>query len=124
MKLPPPGATYDFVDPGFGLGPEPIAVALIYRSETITTVGPATTTLQAPFDAYRPPLAQTFEELATGERFTAVTMHFKSKGCADATGGDLDQGDGQRCYNATRTEMADVLADWLATDPTGSGDPD
>jgi predicted extracellular nuclease len=51
-------------------------------------------------------------------------MHFKSKGCADATGDDLDQGDGQGCYNATRTAMADVLTAWLATDPTGSGDPD
>ena len=80
--------------------------------------------MRAPFNSYRPPLAQTFEELATGERFTAAVMHFKSKGCNDATGDDLDQGDGQGCYNATRTEMADVLTDWLATDPTGSGDPD
>ena len=33
-------------------------------------------------------------------------------------------GDGQGCYNATRSQMATVLTDWLATDPTGSGDPD
>ena len=120
----PPGASYAFVDPGFALGSEPIKVAFIYRTETITTVGPATTTMQAPFNAHRPPLAQTFEELGTGERFTAAVIHFKSKGCTDATGADLDQGDGQGCYNATRSQMATVLTDWLATDPTGSGDPD
>ena len=51
-------------------------------------------------------------------------MHFKSKGCTSATGLDLDQGDGQGCYNATRSQMATVLTDWLATDPTGIDDPD
>ena len=120
----PPGTIYDFVDPGFALGGDAIKVTFIYRTETITTVGPATTTLQAPFSSYRPPLAQTFEELATGERFTAAVMHFKSKGCTGASGNDADQGDGQGCYNATRSQMATVLTDWLATDPTGSGDPD
>ena len=74
--------------------------------------------------ATRPPLAQTFEALATGERFTAVTMHFKSKRCSGASGGDADQGDEQGCYNATRSQMATELTNWLAADPTGSGAPD
>ena len=66
----------------------------------------AATTTKAPFNAYRPPLAQTFGELATGDVFTAAVMHLKSKGCTDATGDDLDQGDGQGCYNAKRSQMA------------------
>ncbi|MBL7201267.1 MAG: ExeM/NucH family extracellular endonuclease [Anaerolineae bacterium] len=120
----PVSTTYAFVNPGFSLGTDEIKVAFLYRTETITPTGSAATTTTAPFDAYRPPLAQTFEERATGGRFTLVVNHFKSKGCSGASGGDADQEDGQECYNATRTEMATVLIDWLATDPTGSGDPD
>ncbi len=67
---------------------------------------------------------QTFEELATGERFTAAVMHFKSKGCTRASGNNADQGDGQGRHNRTRSQMATVVTNWLATDPTGSGDPE
>ena len=39
----------------------------------------------------------------------------------EAEGADRDQGDGQACWNATRTESARRLAAWLSTDPTGTG---
>ncbi len=50
--------------------------------------------------------------------------HLKSKGsdCNDV--GDPDAGDGQGNCNGTRKLAAQALVDWLATDPTGSGDPD
>ena len=72
----------------------------------------------------RPSLAQTFEVNATGARFTVVVNHLKSKGsdCDDV--GDPDLGDGQGNCSQTRTAAAEALVDWLATDPTGSGDPD
>jgi predicted extracellular nuclease len=72
----------------------------------------------------RPALAQTFEEIATGERFTVVVNHLKSKGsdCIDV--GDPDTGDGSGNCNQTRKAAAEALVDWLATDPTGSGDND
>ena len=72
----------------------------------------------------RPSLAQTFEVNATGARFTVVVNHFKSKGsdCLDV--GDPDLGDGQGNCSQTRRAAAEALVDWLATDPTGSGDPD
>ncbi len=35
-----------------------------------------------------------------------------------------DTGDGQGNCNLTRTSAATALVNWLATDPTGSGDPD
>ena len=61
---------------------------------------------------------------ATGERFTVAVNHLKSKGsdCNDV--GDPDTGDGQGNCSQTRTAAAEALVDWLATDPTGSGDPD
>jgi len=54
----------------------------------------------------------------------SAVNHFKSKGsdCNDV--GDPDLGDGAGNCNLTRTTAAQALADWLATDPTGSGDDD
>jgi hypothetical protein len=72
----------------------------------------------------RPALAQTFMENATGELFTIVVNHLKSKGsdCLDV--GDPDTGDGQGNCNLTRFAAAQALASWVSTDPTGQGDPD
>ena len=66
-------------------------------------------------------MAQTFET-TDGERLTVVVSHLKSKGSACA--GDPDTGDGAGNCNVTRTNAAKALVDWLAGDPTGSGDPD
>jgi uncharacterized protein len=69
----------------------------------------------------RPALAQAFAENATSERFVVNVNHWKSKGSAC----DLpDMGDGQGNCAAVRTKAANLLAQWLATDPTGSRDPD
>ncbi len=69
-------------------------------------------------------MAQSFTQNASAETFTAVVNHLKSKGsdCNDL--GDYDTGDGQGNCNLTRTAAATALVNWLATDPTGSGDPD
>jgi uncharacterized membrane protein len=72
----------------------------------------------------RPSLAQTFEVNATGARFTMAVNHFKSKGSACDDVGDPDLLDGQGNCSQTRRAAAKALVDWLATDPTGSGDPD
>jgi prepilin-type processing-associated H-X9-DG protein len=53
----------------------------------------------------------------------AVT-HLKSKGSSCDDVGDPDTGDGQGNCNLTRTAAAKAMADWLAGDPTESGDPD
>jgi predicted extracellular nuclease len=68
--------------------------------------------------------AQTFTELATGERFTVAINHLKSKGSACDAVDDPDRGDGQGNCNLTRRAAADAEQRWLATDPTGSADPD
>ncbi|NLX11334.1 MAG: ExeM/NucH family extracellular endonuclease [Chloroflexi bacterium] len=107
-----------------GDGADAIKVALIYRPAAVVPVGDPATTFEAPFGQRRPPIAQTFEDAARGERFTITVNHFKSKGCDGARGADSDQGDGQDCFNAERVQAAEALLAWLATDPTGSGDPD
>ena len=121
---------YRKVETGF-IGTDAIKVAFIYRSATVDVVGDPTI-LDSDVDPRfvdtrnRPALIQTFEELATGERFTATINHLKSKGssCAGDTPTDPDLLDGAGNCNLTRTAAAAALADHLATDPTGSDDPD
>jgi len=45
---------------------------------------------------------------------TLIIVHFKSKNCGGASGLDLDQGDGQSCYNYTRVQQAIALIDFVA----------
>ncbi len=92
----------------------------------------------------RPAVAATFED-ENGERLTIAVNHFKSKGDSNLEDTILDaqhfgapedlinalladpnydQGDGQGFWNQVRADAAAELAAWLATDPTGSGDPD
>ncbi len=119
---------YAFVNTGGTLGTDAIRVGLIYRSATLAPVGAPLVDLDPVHN--RPPTAQTFDVVdaanpAFGRRFTAIVNHFKSKGCGDATGLDLDQLDGQSCYNATRTAQATRLLAWIAdTVLPAAGDPD
>ena len=120
--------TYAYINTGV-IGTDAIRVGLIYRPGKVAPVGGFQILDSADDPRFldtknRPALAQTFEELATGARFTVVVNHLKSKGsdCNDV--GDPDTGDGQGNCNQTRKAAAEALVDWLATDPTGSGDPD
>jgi predicted extracellular nuclease len=120
--------TYAFIDTGI-VGTDAIRVALLYKPAVVT-----------PFNSYalmtsavnplfidtknRPSLAQTFTQLSNGKRLTVVVNHLKSKGSGCEDVGDPDTGDGQGECNVTRTNAATALVQWLASDPTGSGDPD
>ncbi|MCD0277619.1 ExeM/NucH family extracellular endonuclease [Xanthomonas melonis] len=109
-----------FVDTGSGPGDDAIRVGIVYRSSQVTPVGKPATLTGGPFDHHsRVPLAQAFRS-TRGATFVVVANHFKSKGCGNASGADADQGDGQACWNATRTESAKRLHQWLQTDPTGA----
>ncbi len=110
------------------IGTDAIKVALIYQPAAVTPVGPYKVLTSAIDPRFidvrnRPALIQTFEQVGTGERLTVAVNHFKSKGSA-CTPDDPDTGDGQGNCAVTRTNAALALADYLATDPTGSGDPD
>jgi len=115
--------TYDYVRAP-KLGSDAIRVGFIFDTSTVELVGEAKTTTATPFDFRRPPLAQTFREKSSGGVFTIANNHFKSKGCRGSEGANADQGDGQGCWNAERTQAATTLVKWLETDPTGSGDQD
>ena len=119
--------TYDFIDTG-AIGGDAIKVAFIYKPASVTPFGDFAildSSVDPRFvdDKNRPALIQTFED-ASGARFTAAVNHFKSKGSDCDELGDPDANDGQGNCNVTRTLAAQALADYLATDPTGSGDPD
>lgn len=107
----------------FPLGSDAIKVAIIYQPANVTPVGAFMADNSPIHD--RPPLAQTFQLVSNGEAFTVVVNHFKSKSCSGATGGDVDNGDGQGCYNATRVQQANQLVTFInsVVVPT-SGDPD
>ncbi|MEM8508392.1 MAG: ExeM/NucH family extracellular endonuclease [Bacteroidota bacterium] len=137
--------TYDFIATG-ATGTDAIKQALIYKLGVVSPSGAVAVLTNPSFtdpngtalQRNRPAIAQTFEVTDTnnpdfGAIFTVAVNHFKSKGdsglddgpCNNpASNADCDQGDGQGFWNDTRTKAAQALADWLASDPTASGDPD
>ncbi|MEE8584691.1 MAG: hypothetical protein V3T83_07555, partial [Acidobacteriota bacterium] len=126
--------TYDFIDTGT-IGTDAIKVAIIFKPASLTPFGSAASLENVfPFNTNtRPPLAQAFQEIATGESFILVVNHFKSKGsaCDDLVNPDTgqpfpdpDTGDGQGNCNLTRVQAAMELIDWLASDPTATGEDD
>ncbi len=127
-------STYAFINPGSNsLGTDAISVAFIYKPSKVTPIGAAAfipdgfgnSASGTSFDVVgRKPLAQTFQQNSNSQIFTAVINHFKSKGSSSRGVGDADAGDGQGLSNGTRTRQAQDLATWLATNPTGTTDPD
>ncbi|WP_162824639.1 ExeM/NucH family extracellular endonuclease [Saccharospirillum mangrovi] len=133
-----PGEEYDFVAPGVSqIGTDAIAVGLLYRPEVVSPVNMARIldSSNSPLDdegeplfiddLNRPALAQSFEHAASGDRFTVVVNHFKSKGngnCADFD--DCESSDLQGAYNGARTAAAQAMVAWLAGNPTGVADAD
>jgi predicted extracellular nuclease len=118
--------TWDYIRTGT-IGGDAIKLAIIYKPGVVTPVGDFEILDSSDDPRFidtlnRPSLAQTFEEVGGGGRFTVVVNHLKSKG--SACPGDPDIGDGQGNCNITRTMAAEALVDWIATDPTGSGDRD
>lgn len=134
-----PEQHYTYINPGVAqIGSDEIAVGLIYRAARVAPHGMAAILSSANSIAdpdnpgnplfldskNRPALAQTFVEQVSGEMFTLVVNHFKSKGSSCDDVGDPDLGDGQGNCNITRTKAARALLAWLNTDPTRSGDDD
>lgn len=126
--------TYAFIDVDANsgeldaMGSNTIKIALLYKPAVVRPVG-QTAVLNT--DAFvnagdrsprnRPSLAQAFEHNVNRERFIVNVNHLKSKASrCDAP----DAGDGQGHCNQVRVIAATELMHWLASDPTGTGDPD
>lgn len=116
--------TYAFVDAG-SLGTGNQKVGLIYKPAAVTLEGPFAvldSSVDPRFTSFnRPTLAQSFRATSNLALITIAVNHFKSKGGCPADGPEDDQGDGQACWNPTRTDAARALGDWMNADPTGSG---
>ena len=126
--------TYAFIDADAAtgqvnaLGTDAIKVGLIYKPASVAPVGQTAVLNTVAFvnggdsaPRNRPSLAQAFEQNSTGARFIVNINHLKSKGSAC----DIpDTGDGQGNCNIVRMNATTELMSWLATDPTGTGDPD
>lgn len=124
----PDDDTYAYIDTGT-IGTDAIKVGIIYKPAAVTPVGPYAILNTATDPRFidtlnRPTLAQTFRQNSSGELFTIAVNHLKSKGSDCNAVGDPDTGDGQGNCNVTRTNAAEALVDWLASDPTNSSDPD
>ncbi|HSG45607.1 MAG TPA: ExeM/NucH family extracellular endonuclease [Anaerolineales bacterium] len=120
--------TYDYIATG-AMGSDAIRQAFIYKPANVTPFG-SYAVLDTPAfldpnntgsDKNRPALAQTFSVNSTGGVFTAVVNHLKSKGSGCGAGDDDPEAGS---CNLTRTLSAQVLLNWLDTDPTGSDDED
>ena len=122
--LPNPADHYTVIgDPANGYGTDAIKVTMIYRPSVVTAVGASLSDNDAIFD--RRPVAQTFQQVSDGAKFTVVANHFKSKGCGSASGANLDLGDGQSCWNLKRTQQASALLNFINnTVIPAAGDPD
>lgn len=76
----------------------------IYKIGVVTPLDTMMTSTDVQF--YPPPIARQFEVNATGGRFNFIANHYRYKGCDGATGADLDQADGQSCYNEARRQQS------------------
>ncbi len=126
--------TYAFIDVDANtgqvdaMGADAIKVGMLYKPASVTPVGQTAALNTAAFvnggdsaPRSRPSLAQAFEQNSNGQVFIVDVNHLKSKGSAC----DLpDQLDGQGNCNQVRVNSAIELMNWLASDPTGTADPD
>ena len=120
--------SYAWIDTGI-IHTDVIKPGIIYRPSTVTPVGDHVLLDRSVDSRFndnrnRPALAQAFEAVDSGARFSVVVNHLKSKGSSCDADGDPNLGDGQGNCNVARTTAATALAEWVATDPTGSGDSD
>ncbi|HVG17108.1 MAG TPA: ExeM/NucH family extracellular endonuclease, partial [Chitinophagaceae bacterium] len=112
--------TYAFINDGAAtqaFNTDEIRAGIIYKPGAVTPVGLPMTTDNNVFE--RPPLAQTFRLKGISKEFTYIINHFKSKGgcpaASTAPNPNLEQGDGQSCWNERRKQQAEALVSFINT---------
>ncbi len=120
--------SYAYVDTGT-IGDAAIKVGILFKPSTVKLRGDFSlldSGVDSRFDdsRNRPVLAQTFEQVSSGGLLTVAVNHLKSKGSSCESSGDPNLMDGQGNCSKTRTDAVTAIIDWLASDPTASGDTD
>lgn len=120
--------SYSHVDTGT-IGDDAIKTGFLYKPASVSLAGDfalLTADVDPRFndERNRPALAQTFVDVDNGGRLTVIVNHLKSKGSDCDADSDPNIGDGQGNCNLTRSRAAEAMVDWIAEDPTDSGDPD
>jgi uncharacterized protein len=96
---------------------------IIYRNDVVQPVGAPVGLLdETVWSNAREPQAQTFTK--DGDAFTVVANHLKSKSTGDATGDNVDAGDGQGQWNGDRVRQARSLAAFTDRLRAQTGDDD
>ncbi len=129
--------TYDYIAAGENsvVGTDAIKVGLVYRTGAVTPTGDAAVLDTPEFlnpngyvnddgssaDKNRAAVAASFIDNSSGEVFSVVVNHLKSKG--SECGAPDDHPLAGSC-NDTRTKAAQALATWIDGDPTGVDDDD
>ncbi|MGC3976918.1 MAG: ExeM/NucH family extracellular endonuclease [Paludibacteraceae bacterium] len=116
------GKAYSFVNDGGSVNGTYTKAAYLYRSDKVSPYLSLKSNNSPPINRKK---LQAFTLKSNGEKFVFSINHFKAKsGCSSATGNDADQGDGQSCYNATRTGEANSVMQFINTNKTYYGDED
>lgn len=85
--------------------------AIFFKPSVVQLVTPTYGINTSTFE--RAQITQGFRIGPTGGRFLFSMVHLRSKLCDNASGANLDQGDGQGCYNARRRSQAlELLTHW------------
>ncbi|MGY1762779.1 ExeM/NucH family extracellular endonuclease [Geodermatophilus sp. SYSU D00779] len=107
----------------YGVERDAIRNGIVHRTDRVRPVGdPVGLVDEAVWADAREPQAQTFA--ANGDAFTVVANHFKSKTPGNATGDNVDDGDGQGQWNGDRVRQARSLAAFAAGLAQRTGDED
>lgn len=115
---------YSYINTGV-IGTDTIRVGIIYKKAKVTPIGSPLIDTNPVHN--RPPVAQLFADNSSGERFTVIVNHFKSKSSCptDPANPDNDQGDGEGCWNQTRVQQAQALISFInGTVIPANADPD
>lgn len=142
--------TYSYVYPGVQfVGSDAIAVGFIYKPSVVSLADNSEVALiddgvaqqlsvfssrdfatdpifNGP-STNRVSMAASFTHAASGETFTVVANHFKSKGpsgLTDISSPNFDQADGAGYWNQRRLDASVAISEWIAEAPTGIVDED
>ncbi|MDN7124039.1 ExeM/NucH family extracellular endonuclease [Pseudidiomarina sp. 1APP75-32.1] len=121
------GAPWQFVHAADGqFGGASITNGLIYRTDRVDLLGETMTITEGPFsNRSRYPLIQRMQPKGTEEAFVVAVNHFKSKGSCprDETDPNANQHDGQACWNAARVQSAELLVEFMQSQPILASTP-